>query len=115
MGQKQDELLKRIQKLVRKNQNLLSMNEMLRMAVNELTEKNEVMKLQLKEAHLEVKVKGGEIPEVQERVKKYNMATVLFAYIAGFKHLTDDESFEVRTVCHGNYLFFGRCCVRSLI
>jgi adenylate cyclase len=94
MGQKQDELLKRIQKLVRKNQNLLSMNEMLRMAVNELSEKNEMMELQLKEEHMEVKVKGGELPEVRERVKKYNMATVLFAYIAGFKHLTDDLSSE---------------------
>ncbi|TFH26828.1 MAG: HD domain-containing protein [Bacteroidia bacterium] len=94
MGQKQDELLKRIQKLVRKNQNLLSMNEMLRMAVNELSEKNEMMQLQLQEAHMEVKVKGGELPKVQERVKKYNMATVLFAYIAGFKHLTDDVSSE---------------------
>jgi len=94
MGQKQDELLKRIQKLVRKNQNLLSMNELLRSAVNELSEKNEMMKLQLKEAHLEVKARKGELPLVQEGVKKYNMATVLFAYIAGFKHLTDDEYSE---------------------
>jgi len=95
MGQKQDELLKRIQKLAKKNQNLLNMNEKLRTAVNELSEKNEMMKLQLKEAHLEVKVKTGGIPGPQERVKKYNMATVLFAYIGGFKHLTDDASSEV--------------------
>jgi len=94
MGQKQDELLKRIQKLVRKNQNLLSMNDMLRKAVDELSEKNEMMKLQLKEAHLEVKAKAGELPLSQDRVKKYNMATVLFAYIAGFKHLTDDKYSE---------------------
>ena len=42
MGQKQDELLKRIQKLVKKNQDLLNSNEKLRRAVNELTEKNEI-------------------------------------------------------------------------
>ena len=40
MGQKQDELLKRIQKLVKKNQDLLNSNEKLRKAVSELTEKN---------------------------------------------------------------------------
>lgn len=95
MGQKQDELLKRIQKLVKKNQDLLNTNEKLRRAVNELTEKNEMMNLQLKEAHLEVKAKTGEIPVPSERVRKYNMATVLFAYIGGFKQLTDDESSEV--------------------
>ena len=89
MGQKQDKLLKRIQKLVRQNQELLNSNEKLRKAVNELTEKNESMKLQLKEARLEVK--PGVLSEVQERAKKYNMATVLFAYISGFKQLTDDD------------------------
>jgi class 3 adenylate cyclase len=92
MGQKQDELLKRIQKLVKKNQDLLNSNEKLRRAVNELTEKNERMKLRLKEAHLDVK--AVELTPAQERVKKYNMATVLFAYIGGFKQLTDDKSAE---------------------
>ena len=62
-------MLKRIQKLVRQNQELLNSNEKLRKAVNELTEKNESMKLQLKEARLEVK--PGLMPEVQERAKKY--------------------------------------------
>lgn len=92
MGQKQDELLKRIQKLVKKNQDLLNSNEKLRKAVNVLTENNERMKLRLKEAQLDVKV--GLPSESQDRVKKYNMATVLFAYIGGFKQLTDDESAE---------------------
>ena len=91
MGQKRDELLKRIQKLARQNQDLFNMNEELRKALNELSEKNEMMKLQLKEAHLEVKAKAGQIPLVQEGVRKYDMATVLFAYIGGFKHLTDDK------------------------
>jgi len=94
MGQKQDELLKRIQKLAKQNQDLFNKNEELQKAVNELSEKNEMMKLQLKEAHLEVKARKGQLPLVQEGVKKYNMATVLFAYIAGFKHLTDDEYSE---------------------
>jgi class 3 adenylate cyclase len=93
MGQKQDELLKRIQKLVKQNQDLFDMNEKLQKAVNELSEKNEMMKLQMKEARVEVK--EGELPEVQERVKKYKMATVLFAYIGGFKQLTDAKSSEV--------------------
>jgi len=92
MGQKQDELLKRIQKLVKKNQDLLNSNEKLRKAVSELTEKNERMKLQLKDLHLDVK--AVELTETKDRVKKYNMATVLFAYIGGFKQLTDDKSAE---------------------
>jgi class 3 adenylate cyclase len=92
MGQKQDELLKRIHKLVRKNQDLLNSNEKLRKAVDELSEKNEMMKLQLKEAHLEEK--SGEQPQAQDRIKKYNMATVLFAYIGGFKELTSDDTSE---------------------
>lgn len=87
MGQKQDELLKRIQKLVKKNQDLFDKNERLQKAVTELSEQNEMMKMQLKEAR--GAVKEGEQPKVSERVRKYRMATVLFAYIGGFKHLTD--------------------------
>ena len=49
MGQKQDELLKRIQKLVKKNQDLFDKNERLQKAVTELSEQNEMMKMQLKE------------------------------------------------------------------
>ena len=93
MGQKRDELLKRIQKLVRKNQELYDKNEKLQKAVTELSEQREVMKLQLKESRAEAK--EGSIPEPVERIKKYKMATVLFAYITGFKHLTDNDSSEV--------------------
>lgn len=93
MGQKQDELLKRIQKLVKQNQDLIDRNEKLQKAVTELSEQNETMKLRLKEA--KVKVKEGEVPEGEERVKKYKMATVLFAYISGFKHLTGKVDSEV--------------------
>ncbi len=93
MAYKQKELLKRIQKLVRQNQDLFNNNEKLQKAVIELSEQNEMMKLQLKEAKINV----GDCPPLvsEERVKKYEMATVLFAYIGGFKHLTDAIDSEV--------------------
>ena len=93
MRHEQDKLLKRIQKLVKQNQNLIDKNEKLQKAVNELSEQNEMMKMQLKEA--KVAIKEGALPEVEERVKKYKMATVLFAYIGGFKHLTGAADSEV--------------------
>ncbi len=93
MGQQQDELLKRIQKLVKKNQELIAKNEKPQKAVTELSEQNEVMRLRLKEFRTEGKddltLDGG------EGLKKYKMATVLFAYIGGFKHLTDAVDSEV--------------------
>ena len=93
MGQKQDELLKRIQKLIRQNQDLYGKNEKLQKAITEPTEQAEMMKLRLKEARKGVK--EGRTSEPEERIKKYKMATVLFAYITGFKHLTDNEYSEV--------------------
>jgi adenylate cyclase len=82
MGQKQDELLKRIQKLVRKNQELYDKNKKLQQAHTELKESR-------------AEAKEGSAPKPVERIKKYKMATVLFAYITGFKHLTDNDSSEV--------------------
>jgi len=93
MGQKQDELLKRIQKLVRKNRDLYGKNEMLQKAVTDLTEQNENLKLRLKDARLGMKEERYQ--EGAERIRKYKMATVLFAYISGFKDLTDNDSSEV--------------------
>jgi len=93
MGQKQDELLKRIQKLVRQNQDLYEKNEKLQKAIEELTARNEMMKLQLKEAG--GRGKTGALPEPLSRIRKYKMATVLFAYITGFKNLTDNDSSQV--------------------
>ncbi|MFO7668998.1 MAG: adenylate/guanylate cyclase domain-containing protein [Bacteroidales bacterium] len=93
MGQQQDELLKRIQKLAKQNQDLINRNEKLQKAVTELSGQNEVMKLRLKESRTELK---DDFPgEGEERLKKYKMATVLFAYIGGFKHLTDAVDSEV--------------------
>jgi len=89
MGQNHDELLKRIQKLVRQNQDLIEKNEALHRAVIHLTEQNEQMKLHLSETKVERKEAVAGEPE--ERVKKYRMATVLFAYIGGFKQLTDED------------------------
>ena len=93
MGHKQDELLKRIQKLVKQNQDLFNKNEKLQKAVTELSEHNELMKLRLKES--KIAIKEGVQPLAEERVQKYKMATVLFAYISGFKHLTDAVDSEV--------------------
>ncbi|MEN8158328.1 MAG: adenylate/guanylate cyclase domain-containing protein [Bacteroidota bacterium] len=93
MGQKQDELLKRIQKLVKQNQNLIEKNEKLQKAITGLSEQNEMMKLRLKESKVELK--EGVIPEGEDRIRKYKMATVLFAYIGGFKHLTDAVESEL--------------------
>lgn len=93
MGQQQDALLKRIQKLVKQNQELIDRNEKLQKAVNELSEQNEAMMLRLKEAR--ISLKEGAATEELDRVRKYKMATVLFACIGGFRHLTDAVDPEV--------------------
>ncbi len=93
MGQQQDALLKRIQKLVKQNQELIDKNEKFNKVVTELSEQNDQMKLRLKEAR--VSMKHGEESEGMERLHKYKMATVLFVYISGFKHLTEASDSEV--------------------
>jgi len=86
MGQKQDELLKRIQKLVKQNQDLIDQNEKLQTAIEELSQQNSHYKEQIKKLKDGVDVS----PADQESVKKFKMATVLFANIEGFYKLTDD-------------------------
>jgi len=93
MGQQHDELLKRIQKLVKQNQGLIDKNEKLQRAVTELSESNETIKLRMKQSSVELK--DGLPKEGEDRLRKYKMATVLFAYIGGFKHLTDIADTEV--------------------
>ena len=58
-----------------------------------MSEENAMIRLQLGEA----KLSSTDTPpaEVEERIKKYEMATVLFAYISGFNHLTDAVDSEV--------------------
>ena len=92
MGQKQDELLKRIHKLVKQNRDLYDRNEKLQKFVTELTGQVERLKMRLKKTGEELK--GEEIREPEGRVRKFKMATVLFAYISGFKELTDNVSSE---------------------
>ncbi len=93
MGQQQDKLLKRIQKLVRQNQDIIESNDKLQKAVTELSEQNEMMKMRLKEAQYEEV--GDGVEHGPPHLKKYEMATVLFAYIGGFKHLIEDVDSEV--------------------
>jgi len=90
MSQQQDELLKRIQKLVRQNQELIDQNEKLRNAIDELTEDNERLKKRARS-------RGGEDDDTaagRSNVRKFKMATVLFANIDGFYKLTDDTDSE---------------------
>ena len=82
MTQKKDELLKRIQKLVKQNQELIDQNEKLQRAIEELTEQNEELR---KRPAAGVSRDAGE----KSQVRKFKMATVLFANIEGFYKLTD--------------------------
>jgi len=90
MSQKQDELLKRIQKLVKLNQNLFNENERLETALNEMIVSNDQLKLKLKSSGLA----NGE-SEDRSSAQKFNMATVLFANIDGFYKLTDGSDSQV--------------------
>ncbi|MCA1746418.1 MAG: HD domain-containing protein, partial [Bacteroidales bacterium] len=81
--QQKDELLKRIQKLVRQNQELIDQNEKLQTAIEHLTEQNELMKQR------EEGLTTGERASAVSAVRKFKMATVLFANIEGFYKLTD--------------------------
>ncbi|MCF8224273.1 MAG: HD domain-containing protein [Bacteroidales bacterium] len=86
MSQQKDELLRRIQKLVKQNQELINQNEKLQSAIEELTQQNEELKQR----------PGGKaaVAEEESRVKKFKMATVLFANIEGFYKLTDGMDSE---------------------
>ncbi|RPI46235.1 MAG: HD domain-containing protein, partial [Bacteroidetes bacterium] len=73
---------------VRQNQDLIEMNDQLQKAVTDLTAQNEMLMQRLKESRVEVR--EGVPAVLEERVRKYQMATVLFASIGGFKQLTDE-------------------------
>jgi class 3 adenylate cyclase len=89
MSQKQDELLKRIQKLVKQNQELIGVNEKLQRALDELTSENE----ELKKLGGQGKIDTESLSEAYI-TRKFKMATVLFANIEGFYKLTDDTDSE---------------------
>ncbi len=86
MGQKLDELLKRIQKLVKQNQEVIDHNEKLQTSLDELHEANELLKQKLKSKNLTEGDAGNGLA-----TKKFKMATVLFANIDGFYKLTGDS------------------------
>ncbi len=89
MSQKQDELLKRIQKLVKQNQELIDQNEKLQAAIDDLTEDNERLKKRARGKGV-----SEEVTDARSNVRKFKMATVLFANIDGFYKLTDDTDSE---------------------
>lgn len=90
MIQKQDELLKRIQKLVKLNQKLFNENERLETALNEIIVSYDQIKSKLKSSGLD----SGDIGD-RPIAQKFNMATVLFANIDGFYKLTDASDSQV--------------------
>ncbi len=84
MTQKRDELIRRIQKLVKQNQELIDQNEKLHKAIDELTAQNELLKRR------PAAVGEGGSGEADQQVRKFKMATVLFANIEGFYKLTGE-------------------------
>ncbi len=85
MSQEHDKLLKRIQKLVWQNQELIEKNEKLHAAVETLTEQNEQLKKSARQ--------DGRLPDStleKPNVQKFKMVTVLFANIEGFYKLTEN-------------------------
>ena len=91
--QKSDELLKRIQKLVKQNQELIDQYEKLNKENDKLSAQVE----RLKDMLDELKRKGAVVEEkTEERTGslKFKMATVLFANIHGFGRLSEDMDTE---------------------
>ena len=93
MDQQNEELLRRISKLVKQNQELIEHHERLTRENDKLQSKLENFKAIM----AEMKDKGAEIDESmidRPRSLKFKMATVLFANIHGFSRLQDDVDSE---------------------
>lgn len=93
MAQQNEELLKRISKLVKQNQELIEHHERLTRENDELQSKIENLKAIL----AEVKDRGAEIDEGlidRPRSLKFKMVTVLFANIHGFARLQEGMDSE---------------------
>jgi len=86
MTREHDQLLKRIQKLVRQNQELIEENEKLRTAVEAMTEQNELLKKRSRPDG----ISDASEPAGKPDIRKFKMVTVLFASIEGFYKLTDE-------------------------
>ena len=93
MGHQNEELLKRIAKLVKQNQELIEHHERLTKDNDKLQAKIENFKAIL----ADMKDKGAEIDESiidRPRALKFKMATVLFANIHGFSRIEDGMDSE---------------------
>jgi len=88
MGQKQDELLKRISRLVRQNQELIESNDKLQRQLNDMTSRYERMEALLRQSKYEGKLESTGDEEV---VRRFNMATILFVNITGFSIVNEEE------------------------
>ena len=93
MGQQNEELLRRIAKLVKQNQDLIEHHERLTKENDKLQAKIENFKAIL----ADMKDKGAKIDESmidRPRSLKFKMATVLFANIHGFSRIDDEMDSE---------------------
>jgi len=93
MGQQNEELLRRIAKLVKQNQDLIEHHERLSKENDKLQAKIENFKAIL----ADMKDKGAKIDESmidRPRSLKFKMATVLFANIHGFSRIDDEMDSE---------------------
>ena len=93
MGQQNEELLRRIAKLVKQNQDLIEHHERLTKENDKLQAKIENFKSIL----ADMKDKGAKIDESmidRPRSLKFKMATVLFANIHGFSRIDDEMDSE---------------------
>ncbi|MFZ5939912.1 MAG: adenylate/guanylate cyclase domain-containing protein [Bacteroidota bacterium] len=88
MNQKQDELLKRISRLVKQNQELIETNDKLQRQLEELSEKNERIEALLRQSKYDGKL---ELTGEEEVIRKFKMATILFVNISGFSVVTEDQ------------------------
>jgi len=88
MSEKQDELLKRISKLVRQNQELIESNDKLHKQLNEMTSRYEHMEALLRQSKYEGKL---ETTGDEEVIRRFRMATILFLNITGFSVVNEED------------------------
>ncbi len=93
MADKQDELLKRIQKLVKQNTELISDNEKLKKENNELFNKLEKLKDKIED--IKKQPTEGAVPAApKKKSERFDMVTVLFANIHGHSKIREGMDSE---------------------
>lgn len=85
----QNELVKRIYKLIKENNSLRETNDLLQSRVNELQEENEEFRTKFEE--LTQKYNLNQKPTNESPNLRFNMVTILFGYIHGFSKITDNS------------------------